>query len=457
MLKLYAITLLLISIMSHQVFAQQDSSITSQVESFISPSVPAFTLLGVDPSVVEMPGSASDLTASVGNASNNFTEIPKNFAMELNVGRVLHGENMPIGRLEKPPVSDRFLLSFATTSDSTLSMNADNMLGAVGFRYLIKPGEIDLESLKKTKKFLENLNGERTSFVKKVRKNSKEYGDLTSIDNLVLEVTSQNIDKQKITIQTIQESLDISHFTPVLKAEIRGILNVTQELTSDSEVTKSILRINELLNEEKLKFDDRSRVVFEKIIRNKINQEEKKKILIELVGYDAAEIFSGLIEDLKNLPVILKDPTLQIAGAGVWELAGSDSTKSRIMKYGVWATYTHHLEDEIKFLMTGRYIANTLLETGALDLGGRLVYTPIERLNVSGEFALRHGIDTKSGDWDRAKFQFVMNAGFKINDDMIVTYISAREFADNGDGYLVNQVGITTSFTAPFTTPISAN
>lgn len=63
-------------------FAQQKDTVVN-FDQLRAPSSPAFNLLGISPSDIERPKNPTDFAISVANASNNFSTVPKSYALEI--------------------------------------------------------------------------------------------------------------------------------------------------------------------------------------------------------------------------------------------------------------------------------------------------------------------------------------------------------------------------------------
>lgn len=78
----YPISICIIGILvTQQVYAQTDTTI--QLDQLQVPASPALTLLGVSANAIERPKNPTDFAFTLANATNGFTGLPKNFALEV--------------------------------------------------------------------------------------------------------------------------------------------------------------------------------------------------------------------------------------------------------------------------------------------------------------------------------------------------------------------------------------
>src|SRR5947207_5296811 len=73
--------LIAISAMAQVAFAQNDGSLT--LDMLKAPASPAFILLGISPTDVQKPVDPTELFMNIKNASNNFTTLPSEYALQI--------------------------------------------------------------------------------------------------------------------------------------------------------------------------------------------------------------------------------------------------------------------------------------------------------------------------------------------------------------------------------------
>ena len=114
----------------------------------IAPSSPAFTLLGVEPAAVARPGALADFAFSVLSASNTFTAIPRDYALEIAPYWVIGARGARYSDYAKggggtQVIAETFGLSIATSRSATTTTDTNTTSLGIGFRFAVLRGAID--------------------------------------------------------------------------------------------------------------------------------------------------------------------------------------------------------------------------------------------------------------------------------------------------------------------------
>lgn len=78
----------LLCLLSRIVFAQNKQSENDQLDLLRSPKSPAATIIGIAPSEIHTPTDPNDLMVHLKNSTDNFTKIPKSFAIDITPARI---------------------------------------------------------------------------------------------------------------------------------------------------------------------------------------------------------------------------------------------------------------------------------------------------------------------------------------------------------------------------------
>jgi len=158
---------------------EQDTTKTS-FDLLMPPSSPAFILLGIEPSAVERPGTPSDLALTVTNHTDNFSTIPKNFAMDFAPYWTFFGNHISFRDFEADNVSSNFLqtlfLSFATSTDEDENQDTSTTSVAVGLKFSVLRGDFDT-------KFKKQLNEVKTDLDQWTMNFGRKFDDKKTADS----------------------------------------------------------------------------------------------------------------------------------------------------------------------------------------------------------------------------------------------------------------------------------
>lgn len=91
--------------------AQDDSTIT--LDLLRAPASPAFNVLGISPSVIERPTDLSAFRLSIQNATNNFTQLPNSYAIEVSPAALAQLRNQTLDKFNSTRFSDVFTQSLS--------------------------------------------------------------------------------------------------------------------------------------------------------------------------------------------------------------------------------------------------------------------------------------------------------------------------------------------------------
>lgn len=370
--------------------AQEKSDTTVKLDLLKTPSSPGFILLNKQPSDIERPTTPTDFAFSIRNASDNFSAIPKNYALEIAPAWLFSGNKInykdAYGATSHKNVGKNILqtlgLSCAVNTEDS-AFGGKNTQLAVGLKFSIVRGKISDEFAK-------------------------------SVDDLkaVLAEIGQGYVKKKD-----EALLKDSVYQSLVK-----LMAANPSLASSIAIT--LEKIENLKGEE---------------IKNELNKTYESKlkkltdIKVERYGWflDAA---GGIVTDFPQQ--IFENA--QTNKAGGW-LTGGYESKKHISFLGV-ARYLNG--GEIKY--TAADSSQKSYTDNTLDLGARLVYD-INKFSVSLEGLYRNNFSTYK-PYEGWKATFFM--GYDMGNNKLLTLNITRDFngAISRKGTLITALNLIIGF-----------
>jgi len=127
---------------------------TISVDVLRAPASPAANLAGIAPSEVEKPTDATAFRFSLQQATNNFSQLPKSYAVDLTPGLMFNSRNLTIDRFLKNDFSNNFKQTFTfSAAIRNLDANEEDSLSrqstrlALGFKFSILRGDVDRDAV----------------------------------------------------------------------------------------------------------------------------------------------------------------------------------------------------------------------------------------------------------------------------------------------------------------------
>ncbi len=169
----------------------QDPKDLPALNSIRTPNSPAFSILSIQPTSVERPNTPADLTISIDNATEGFTEFPQNYALEFSpywmtrLPRSVTWQSDTVRSLPKS-IARTFSISFATTFKEV--EGKENRGLSYGLRTFILSGRTSGESINAINAIEDNLRGLSRRFDAEFKPNvdelEKELRRRLGIDSL---------------------------------------------------------------------------------------------------------------------------------------------------------------------------------------------------------------------------------------------------------------------------------
>ncbi|WP_333600271.1 hypothetical protein [Flavobacterium sp.] len=361
------------------------------VDALSAPSSVAFNLLGISPSSIDKPTDLTTFAASIQNASNNFTSIPSNYAMEILPFTLFGKTTMTTNELNSEKINDVFKQTFTFSFGISNELKEDTQtpeltrLG-LGIKFSIfRPKFDDVTTAK-----INTIQADQAAIL------NKTAGSYNS-DSVLDTYTNMKIDVSNSTL-------------------------------SDSEKLIKLKEINALELLRKQQIDKEADVEAKANLNDKINKETK------------------------DLKFNRKGFFLDFAVGSVLDFQEQTFNRSSISKGGAWLTGSYDTGKDWNFLGIARYLyqPDKILadETGLIDTknistldgGFRLIYKEMEKqkLSISTEGLYRSVLnkDTIDPSW-----RVVLNASYDLGDNQILTLTFGKDF----DNTLIKENNLITS------------
>jgi len=370
--RIAAVFLLIGSAALGQSPGSTDTTIT--LDLLRAPSSPAVNLLGIAPSDIEKPSDLSAFRLSLNQATNNFTQLPKSYAVEFNPWLLFSDSNRTIDRLRKNDFVNNFKQSF------TLSAGIRNL----------DAGEEDSLSPAKTKVAF----GFKFSIARG-----------TLVDDKLLDTI---IGMQKLALKEIQVGIDsLISSDPAYKSAVAKFHSFHDAGLNDSAefYQKAAASRHEVLN---LQILDLNQTL--PLLKSKAAGFQMRR-----TGFKA-----------------------DVAGGLALDFLEERFSDSRVAKAGAWATAGYEGRTGWAFLALGRYLfqpdkifadkSGTVSSANihTLDGGARLIYSaPQSRFSLSSELIYRSVLNKSAVP---SSWRFTVNADYDIGQNRKLTFAFGRDF-----------------------------
>ncbi|WP_336517072.1 hypothetical protein [Pollutibacter soli] len=389
--------LLACTICSYIAKAQNASADTSVKIDLLrgSPS-PSSVLLNMSPSDIEKPTDITAFMFSVRTATNTFTAIPSNYAIELAPFQLLN-KTRPLDSRTLVENRENFRRTFAVSLGIKQVSSNDSIPNSVGktqfgfgIGFAIKRGEIDAESKQAFNniwQMQQALNNNYADIKKVIVDRDPEYMALT--------LAMTEVEKRK-------SGLSVSEF-------------------------------GELMRPLFLKRQERMQQIINAVNSGQIDTASAKSAYL-IMAVDS--IKKGIAAEVKKIRMERTGFNLDFNAGGVVDFLDSRFNNSYFFKSGAWLTGGYHMpEKNLAALFIVRYLytpktspynpEHSLTEMHNLDFGGRFVVTAMQRkLMVSGEGIYRAVLnESGAGSW-----RLMVNAAYDIGINQKLTFSFGRNF-----------------------------
>ncbi|ESU28707.1 hypothetical protein FLJC2902T_12980 [Flavobacterium limnosediminis JC2902] len=395
----------------------QETNSNPEFDLLKAPISPASNLLGFSQSDIDKPTDVSAFMTSLQTASNSFTQLPSNYAIDIAPYWLFKKESLGdittkgLGNSSgKNVLKQSLVLSFAVRNSDSISGNFDpqSTYGALAFKLTINRGEYD----QTTKTSLDKIGHLQKLKLSLMEKNQ----------NSIYENVPKEIDSLKDKRKKIFEGFDTNDESP-----------------------DNIL-LGELLTKKQIKLDS--------IISSKIE--------VLLLNSDKNEPISKIDEQIKRLA-----DKFQLARIGfTWDISGGVSSEfrnknfnnSKIYNAGVWTTLGYTWEKSGSLLGIMRYLYNpdkTITPNSnenitdnisTLDTGLRYILGNSQaKFNCSLEAIYRSILTDNSVD---PSWRIMLNLDYAILKNQKLTFSFGRNYdgTTTKDGNLIAALGLVFGF-----------
>ena len=396
------LAILLIVFANNSLIAQSEVDTTVSLDILTIPNSPAFNLLEISPAAVDKPTTPNDFAISVANASNNFSLLPKNYAVEFlpisffpksknSYARFTNDTNYVKTWNEKlwNTVSQTFLISGGFSTEDSVNTTMPDFIktrSGVGFKFSLVRGKIDHDfeayknSIDSVRVRLKALHDDNEAFLTRIRENDAV---LKSLDR----ERDSNVAIQVHTAKEIKDPVARTEKLDNLKKELSNI-NIRRDLRM------------ELLKQERMN----SEIEYAKELKKSIEQIKFKRY--------------GLMVDF--------------AGGMVLGFRNDDFQNSIVQQYAFWFNGGYACKKGFSFMGVARY-SNALnaitdaqgskKDKAFYDLGGKIEFqTDDNKFSVNGEI-----IDRISTATPLTRYTF--NASYQVGKNQALTFSVGKAFA----------------------------
>jgi len=361
--------------------AAQDDGEKVNLDLLNAPSSPGFILLNQQPTDIERPLTPTDFAVSLRNSTENFSAIPKNYAVEMAPYWLLNRKNISFENaygIDSRKFGQTFLqtfnLSLAYAPVDSLIPKGASQFG-FGFKCSLKRGE---------------TNSAFLAAVGELNKIIGEIGrDLTQKAEAELE---KRADYAKLLDEYLQKSSNMHSKADSIEAEAARV------------------KLQELENKIKNEF-----------IKTYVSPLEAKR--------------KEQIKKIEEVDMTRRGYFLDLAGGSVLDFPTRVFDYSEINKFGVWLTFGKEVED-FSWIVLGRFLQNKktpflsdssvakTMNSTALDIGGRLIYKK-EKFNASIEALYRNNIGPEplTPGW-----KATLNLSYEVDKNKVLTFNIGRDF-----------------------------
>jgi hypothetical protein len=383
-------------LLAKQAFTQIDT--TLKIDILKAPSSPASNLLGISNSDIEKPSDVTAFMTSLRTATNNFTVIPKSFAVDFAPYKIFGKQNLdPNVKNDKSKngFKESAVISFAFNkvekNDSSILSTGKTQLG-IGFKFSLIKADIS----KKAEKVLTNI-----------------YKLQVSDEEIINEIYNEDAALNILNRETIIDSNNL-----IIQKNKFSLLNTDDSLTKT--ILENINKRNLIINQRKTELKN-----------NKFYRELKYTQYNTKIKEEASKV------DLER-----KGFSLDFAAGTVIDFMDNKFDNSYVTKAGAWFTACHTSKNTpTSFLGYLRYLYNPkttfadpnlrLENLHTLDFGGRFITTPMDnKLLLSAEFIYRSILNTANAT---SSWRVIFNVEYVVGTNQRLTFNFGRNF--DGETY----------------------
>ena len=399
--------LLVIAFSNNKVIAQSEIDTTVSLDILTVPNSPAFNLLEISPAGVDKPTTPNDFAISLANASNNFSLLPRNYAIEI----------LPISFFPKSKnsyskftndtkyvktwdqklwntVTQTFLISGGFTTDESVETTTPDYIrtrSGLGFKFSLTRGKID------------------TAF--------ENYKNSIDAVRAQLSVLHSVIDGRWETYK----QTDMSYLMFASKRDT--LINELKRLPMDTTLSANEKAEKKIYFEKQLDELNRLKTIADEEFKAKLMKEESSLLVSE------AQALKKQIEQIKFKRY---GWLLDFAGGMVIGLKNDDFQNSVLQQYAFWFNGGYACKKGFSFMALARYsnLKNALVDAQGItsdkvfyDFGGKIEFqTNDNKLALNGEIINRVSDGTPL-------VRYTFNAGYQVGKNQAITFSVGKAFS----------------------------
>ena len=377
MKDLFKYFIVLVLIFSKAILVGQNSTeVEMDLDVLRAPQSPASSLLGIADSEITRPSDATDFMVNLRQATDNFTSIPVNYAVDFAPVWLFGAKNISgadfLSNSIKKNVPQSLIVSFAVNNEDVTSLDGSkvgNTAVALGVKFSLLRGKIK-----------DSTQDALDKAYALSQENSKTWAEVFS---------------------NLQAS----------DAEFRDNLIAISNLNPDSETFEIEIQLLTVKGE----------IINQRLISEAENQIE-----------DKSQEFIDLSKDFDFNRVGFK---LDFQSAISWDFPEQIYADRKVQKAGVWLTAALEGNNNLSFLALARYqhMPNTLISSiegleqisvDAFDAGSRLMYAK-NKFAFSGEIVYRNALNTDNID---GTTKWAINAEYAVTANQKLIFSYGKDF-----------------------------
>lgn len=415
---------LIFSIFSVGLFAQEAEEIDfSQLS---SPSIPAFTILGVQPSEISRPKTLDALETSV---YSNFSKdgniaLPKNYALEFTPYWLKAKPRIEFNDYVNPNAGQSFLQNSAFSlasyeQKSYKDTTKNNVRMGIGYRTVIN----------KTK-FIES-----DEYVNVLLQLQAGLGSASLLQG--------NLSALQYKSKKLQDSTSLVYNKIINDSTIRySFEKYVERAKQQAKNAEEKILIDKLAKELVYKVIDENKGKDGKIILEQIEEKFKTGVNEFTKSKELTDSLQKIIDERYGF-------SLEFAAALTLDFPTNDIYFSEVPKFGIWITPSYRLKGEkvkwlhnFELLAVGRYIKNYLPNNYSdnFDVGGKIVFET-GRFSINGELLQRfqkvtissetvNNVTTKTTE-STQDFKATLNLNYALTPNMVLSYSFGKNYELN--------------------------
>ncbi len=448
------ILILLLCTVSFGLYAQSGEGI--DLDLLKAPISPASSLLGFAQSAIDKPTDVSALMLSLQTASNSFTEIPANYAIDIAPYWIFRKNSLGDITTEglrkssgKGVFMQTFVLSFAVKNpdSSETELDRGSVYGGFGFKFSLCRGTYDTKTITA-------LNDIRTLQKQKLKLLGQAKNDFVG-------ATSDEIEALQVKRKAIFIGFDTNDDSAENQA--LGALLMDKAAKLDEAIKLKKIELLQQKNAAMRLAQLRALSVLSAAEKEELGTLETldAENKLSAATIKSSEI-DALDEKIKKIASEFQTArvgfTFDVAGGISSEFRNKSFSKGKVHNAGVWTTVGYTTEEAGSFMGLLRYLfnpdkifalddsENTFEDISTIDAGVRYIYAPSQaKFNASLEAVYRSVVSGQNID---PSWRLVFNADYAIYKNQKLTFSFGRNFDGTvtKDGNLIAALGFVKGF-----------